>query len=247
MELRIRAAGLSIRLRGSSDALGELCRGYVTEEDGEPDICADISPAMLEPLADRMLAQEGYVPSLRELETMAALELVAEAALERDILLMHGAAVAVADEAYLFIAPSGTGKSTHVKLWLDALPDAYVVNGDKPLLRIGDGETLVCGTPWCGKEHWSTNTMAPLRAIVIMERAEENRMEPLRPADAFPDLLRQSYRGSNGDALRKTLALLKKLGSGVAFYRFRFDNFREDAFSVAYAALHEHNTPKTED
>ena len=77
-------------------------------------------------------------------------------------------------QAVLFTAKSGTGKSTHTKLWRDLFGErAVMVNDDKPLLRILKDGVLVCGTPWDGKHRLSTNCALPLKAICILERGKK--------------------------------------------------------------------------
>ena len=68
--------------------------------------------------------------------------------------VMHGAAISFEDKAYIFTAASGTGKSTHIRLWRKAFGNPVgIVNGDKPVIEIkDDGTSLVYGTPWAGKE-----------------------------------------------------------------------------------------------
>lgn len=171
-----------------------------------------------------------------EIESIVLLRKIADRMLDFDTILMHGAVVAVDGEAYLFTAPSGTGKTTHISLWLDNLPDAYVVNGDKPLLIVED-TPLACGTPWCGKERMGTNAIVPLKAIVMMKRAEENAMRPLSFTEAFPHLLEQSHRPEDAEKMRKTVRLLSSLGKRVALWQFECNNFKDDAFCVAYHAL----------
>ena len=69
-----------------------------------------------------------------------------------DMFLMHAAVVAVDGVAYIFTAPSGTGKTTHTMLWKKHFGDrAVIVNGDKPLIRLQDGKVYVCSTPWEGQ------------------------------------------------------------------------------------------------
>lgn len=93
--------------------------------------------------------------------------------------LMHGVAVAYDNRAYIFSAKSGTEKSTHALQWIKHLPEALIINGDKPIIATNtDGRpTMACGSPWGGKENYYTNTMVPLKSIVMMERAEENQIE----------------------------------------------------------------------
>lgn len=155
-------------------------------------------------------------------ESLAVLRKIADSMPRYDTLLMHGAVVAKDGQAYMFAADSGVGKTTRAKLWLETYPDSIVVNGDKPLIRITDSEVLACGTPWCGKEGWNTNTMVPLRAIFLVERSEdgENRIEEMTLAQAFPLLLRQVHRSSDSVMAMKTIHLLKEFGGKVRIYKF---------------------------
>ena len=77
--------------------------------------------------------------------------------------------------AYLFTAPSGTGKSTHTRLWREVFGDrVWMINDDKPMLRISENLVTAYGTPWNGKHHISRNASAPLKAIVQLNRGKEN-------------------------------------------------------------------------
>ena len=110
--------------------------------------------------------------------------LLAEKLVAYGALLMHGSALCMDGNAYIFTAKSGTGKSTHARLWREAFGDrVWMINDDKPMIRVD--EMRVYGTPWDGKHHLSRNASAPLKAIVKLERAEENRVAPLAKADAF--------------------------------------------------------------
>ena len=60
--------------------------------------------------------------------------------------MLHSSAVVVDGKAYLFSANCGTGKSTHTKLWLNLFGDqAYILNDDKPALRLEDGTWYAYG------------------------------------------------------------------------------------------------------
>ena len=104
---------------------------------------------------------------------------------KRDILLLHGSAVALHGRGYLFVAGCGTGKSTHARLWRETL-GAQCVNDDKPFLRLEEAGVWLCGSPWRGKHGLGENISVPLAAICCLERGEENAVTPL-PAD--PSLL----------------------------------------------------------
>ena len=67
-------------------------------------------------------------------------------------IILHSSCIVVDGMAYAFSADSGTGKSTHTQLWLKHLGDrAYMLNDDKPAIRLIDGKVYACGTPWSGK------------------------------------------------------------------------------------------------
>lgn len=79
----------------------------------------------------------GFIPTDAYLETLAVYRKIAEKMPDYGTVLFHGSAIAVDGEAYIFTAKSGTGKSTHVRLWREMLGDrAVMVNDDKPLIRI---------------------------------------------------------------------------------------------------------------
>lgn len=100
-----------------------------------------------------------------------------------------------------------------------------------------DKEAFACGTPWCGKEQMETNCMVPLKAIVLMERGDDNSIREISFGDAFAFLLQQTYQPDEPEAMRKTLKLFAQLKDRVKFYRFVFNNMKEDCFNVAYNAL----------
>ncbi len=154
-------------------------------------------------------------------------------------LLMHGAVVAVDGQAYLFTAKSGTGKTTHTRLWMQQFGDrAVMVNGDKPLLHVTNTGVTVYGTPWDGKEHLSTNMACPLRAVCILTRNEINHIECITKKEALPMLCQQIHRPEDPAALAKMLALVDRLGSSVPLYRLGC-NMKPEAAQVAYHGMNQ--------
>lgn len=155
-----------------------------------------------------------------------------------DIIVIHGAAIGFKGQSFVFSGRSGTGKTTHIVNWLHQCPYSFAINGDKPFIKINnDGSALACGSPWAGKEGMYTNTMVPLKAVILMERAEDNHIEQISFAQAFPTLLQQTYRPDDAIKMRKTLHLMQRLSSTVSFWRFRFNNFKDDCFDTAFNAL----------
>ena len=140
------------------------------------------------------------------LESLAVYRKLAHAMLEKNTLLFHGSAIAVDGQAVLFTAKSGTGKSTHTRLWREMLGDrAVMVNDDKPLLRITEDGVLVCGTPWDGKHHLSTNCAVPLKAICILEQGDKNAIGAISPKEALPMLLQQSFHPDGPAAMLRMM------------------------------------------
>ena len=212
----------------------KLCKDYLTTDPAEIEINISLRDVEYENLKEenkRFYSRNGY------LETLAIYRKISEAILDFDTFLMHGAVVAHDGKAYMFTAPSGTGKTTHIRKWLDNLDDVYVVNGDKPLVKIVEKGAIACGTPWCGKEGLGKNCLVPLKAIVLMERGENNKIKEISFNDAFNSLLRQVYMPENSEKMRKTLTLIAQLKEKVKFYKFTFNNMKEDTFIVAYKAL----------
>lgn len=106
-----------------------------------------------------------------------------------DTLMLHASLVRQNGYGYAFIAKSGTGKSTHVSLWLRHLKGCDLMNDDNPILRIIGGKVYIFGSPWSGKTPCYRNVKAPLGAITRIDRAEENSVDKLSPVAAFASLL----------------------------------------------------------
>ena len=94
-----------------------------------------------------------------------------------------------------------------------------MVNDDKPFLRVEKDGITVCGTPWRGKHGLGQNICVPLKAVVILCRGEENRIEQVSPRDALPMLLQQTYSPEEPDMLLKTMALVRQLSCDIPIYR----------------------------
>ena len=154
---------------------------------------------------------------------------------ERNAFLFHGSAIAVDGEAYVFAAKSGTGKSTHTALWRKLLGDrAVMINDDKPILKVTDQETRAYGTPWCGKHRLGNNVDAPVKAICILERGEENSIEEISRAEAMPILMQQAHRPVDPGATLKTLQLVRAMN--VRFFRLKC-NMDISAAELAYNTM----------
>ena len=171
------------------------------------------------------------------LETLAVYRKIADHLLSRDTLLFHGSVIAVDGEGYLFTAKSGTGKSTHTRLWREYFGErAVMVNDDKPLLHITDSGVTAYGTPWDGKHRLSTNTAVPLKGICILTRDTTNHIEQAEPHDTYPMIVQQTNRSLTADGMKQTLSLIDRMLNVVPVYRLGC-NMDIEAARVAYEGM----------
>ena len=238
VEFVIEIAGVKVKIQAIHEYLKEFCKDYLV--DGDADIAVAISQAdidMERVYDQREKALEG-IPvrtySDDYMETLAAYRKIVNKLVSYNILLFHGSVVAMDGQAYLFTAKSGTGKSTHTRLWRKEFGDRVVtVNDDKPLLKMSSDGVLVCGTPWDGKHRLNTNCMVPLKAICILERGVDNQIQGVLPAEALPMLMQQSHRPAD---IGKYMELMDLLTANVRFYRLRC-NMDPQAAHVAYEGM----------
>ena len=224
-------------------AVHDYCRDYRAE--GAPVFYVETTPEDLVFERERseqigiVIHAQSEENRNKELELLAVYRRIAEQMPFRDTFLFHGSAVAVDGAAYLFTARSGTGKSTHTRLWREMLGDrAVMVNDDKPLLRLTEDGAVVYGTPWNGKHRLGTNISVPLKAVCILERAQQNTIRAITREEAFPMLIQQSYRPLDPAALAKTLSLVDRLSRTVSLYRLGC-NMDPEAAELSYNIMKE--------
>lgn len=241
IQFTIALADRHISISALHETTRDFCRGYLADK--EPDFSLVISQADIDyerEKSEREDALEGIpVRSFTDeyLETLAVYRKIADKMLSFDTLLFHGSAIAVDGAAYLFTAKSGTGKSTHTRLWRETFGDrAYMVNDDKPLLKITDNGVWVCGTPWDGKHRLSKNTIVPLKGICILERGTENTIRCISVQEALPMIFQQSHRPLDPMDLTALLSLVDKLTRQVNIYKLAC-NMHPDAVTVAYNGM----------
>lgn len=197
-------AGYPFTVDNRYEYVKALCRDYWTQKSGE------LITVSKEDIA-REQTDGGHWPA-SYLESLAVYRAICERLVARDVVLFHCSALAYRQRGYLFAAPSGTGKSTHARLWREVLGDAVrMINDDKPLLRITSDGVTVYGTPFAGKEGLQENSSAPVAGIVLLHQAGTNSIRKLSPQEAYPMLLNQTYRPKDAAGLMKTLELVQRL------------------------------------
>lgn len=106
-----------------------------------------------------------------------------------DTLMVHASVVSYDGAGYMFLGRSGTGKSTHSRLWLEHIEGTSLLNDDNPVIRVFDDKAIVYGTPWSGKTPCYKNQEMPLKAIVRLSQAPYNKIVRLGPLQAFASLM----------------------------------------------------------
>ena len=223
--MMIEVAGKKYQIANRYSFIEEYCKEYLIPDTGEYDFSFSVEQKDIDferYRSEQEDLKEGIVVrhfSDAYLETLAVYRKIAEKMPAYDTILLHGSCIAVDGEGYLFTAKSGIGKSTHTRLWRELLGKrAEMVNDDKPLLHIEeDGTMIAYGTPWDGKHRLSNPITVPLKAICILERAEENRIGEVSKQEVLPMLYQQVYRPMDTGAMQRTIALIERLN--VKFYR----------------------------
>lgn len=113
----------------------------------------------------------------------------AQAILRRDGISIHASAVAADGKAWLFLGKSGTGKSTHARLWLRNIPGSRLLNDDNPAVRLVDGKAVAFGTPWSGKTQCYRNESSPVGGFVRLRQGDADIFTEKEDVAAFVALL----------------------------------------------------------
>lgn len=230
-----RIADLTVSLTPRYPRLLHFCREYLaTDQNAVPDL--SILPSDEDFAEERRIS--GRDTSRDEfLEIPLTYRKLCTALLSRSAFFLHAAVIEKEGVSFAFSAPSGTGKSTHIRLWKELYGDsATIVNGDKPIVRKKNGLFHAYGTPWCGKEGWNKNCASPIGAICFLERGTENRIEQLPPSDALRLLFSQLLIPKAPDKVASLLSLADSFLSEVPAFGL-YCNISTDAAALAYTTM----------
>lgn len=150
--------------------------------------------------------------------------------------LMHCAVVEYDGKCYAFLGRSGTGKSTHTSLWLKNLPEAKILNGDKPILMYDGTSFIVYGTPWQGKERLGYNGKCKLYGLCFLEQAKKNEITKLTTGEAADRIFTQILLPDDPVAVAETLELCDSLVKTVPSYLLKCD-ISDEAFLTSFNAM----------
>lgn len=102
---------------------------------------------------------------------------------------IHSSVIVKDDCGVLCLGESGTGKSTHTRLWRENIDGARLLNDDSPIIRVIDGKAIVYGSPWSGKTHCYVNKCVPVRALMRLSQAPHNKIYRLPALAAIGAIL----------------------------------------------------------
>lgn len=186
------------------------------------------SPLPGEPVCCEVLASEDFSRASLRISDLSLARFSVDNALmilfalrtsREDTLEMHSSVTICEGKGYLFLGRSGTGKSTHSRMWLENIPGTELLNDDNPILRYVDGTLRVFGSPWSGKTPCYRALDYPVGAIVRIEQAPFNRITRLSLVPAYASVYPScsAFREikSVADAIHGTLV---KVASGTPCY-----------------------------
>lgn len=230
-QLIVNFADIKIKIHTSFDYMFKLCKDYIidtNEYDFEVYPCEGYQHKM----DDNPLFSEEYC------ESVSLYEEIGKQLPFYNAFIMHGATITYQDKGLMFTAQSGTGKSTHIKLWKKHFgKDVDIVNGDKPIVRVFNDGIKVYGTPYSGKECWHKNRSANLDSICIVQRGTTNKICKITSEEAILPLYQQIFIPKDNEIVAgKILDLFNHLLISTPIYVLQCD-ISEEAVQVAYEGM----------
>lgn len=208
---------------------------YLSDFNSEPDFNIEFTEEFL-----KRRATETPGLSLHEAEYIWSGYEFCRRLLAYDGLVLHASAISYKGKAYLFSAPSGTGKSTHTAIWEKVFgKEAEIINDDKPALRLRNGKIYVCGTPWSGKTDKNKNISVPLGGICFISRSPYNHIEKADKKIALASLLGQTLRYPSSEYMTLLLDFLNENLTAIPVYKMGC-NMEDEAAIIAYEFMKKH-------
>ncbi len=228
-------AELNIGVENHSDFTKKYMSDYLCSED-KPDFIITVTQEMID--YEKEIAVE-KVPE-RYYELTAILRVICHTIVKKyNGFFLHCSCLEYNGEAVVFTAKSGTGKSTHARLWREYLGEKVtMINDDKPIVRFIDGRFYIYGTPWNGKHSLSNNIKAPIKAIYYLHQSKENKVELSDGISAVGKLLSQTVLPDDKETMNSLLNMLSDLITAVPVYDL-YCNISENAVQTVLNSLNE--------
>ena len=225
-------AGLRIKIENQYEYTDKFCKAYLSNDQHSPvDIVAKVTD---EEFAEEQRLSPGFQDGY--IENICLYRSICNQMPSFGRMLLHCSVIEYEGNAYAFLGRSGTGKSTHTKLWMKHLDGVRIVNGDKPILSYSGGMFTVYGTPWMGKEGWGSNTKAPLKALCFLEQAKVNNIRKLSMPETTSRLFTQMLIPQEETNAVLTLEFADKMVREVPAYLLQCD-ISTDAVRTSFTEM----------
>lgn len=232
----IRICDLDIQIDNKYDFVEKMCKDYLIFESNDIAFCVFATEEEIEKEKNDSqveMTRGGY-------EATVILRKIGHEILKFNGILIHSSVICLNNEAYGFLAPSGTGKSTHTRLWIKYFKekgqDIYFVNGDKPIYRYFDDKLFVCGHPWAGKEGYNTNCIVPVKGLCFLERGLTNSIRRLSIQEVVKKIFSQILMPSDMEETELFFEILNRVIKDVPFYLLKC-NISEEAVEICYRGM----------
>ena len=231
--MKYKIADLIVEMNPKYNNTLELAEPFLY--DGSRD--ADFELKSSDKYLDQLMSKAAEGVNVEQMENFAFSGIFNRAAIKYSTMLVHSSALIYDGGAYLFSGDSGVGKSTHTRLWLKAFGDkVHIMNDDKPVVKLYDDKAVAFGTPFDGGSGIALNESYPLKAIIFVERGEENSVRIPDNREIIQKLYFQTARMVNRETAEKMLINIERILSLTKFYVLSC-NMDISAAHIAYNSI----------
>lgn len=236
--MKYKIVDLIVEFNAKYNTLNKRATKYLYKEDSNEDFRIVVTDKMIE-----KIEKENKLLTAELAEYMLTGNAFYKNLLEYNGCLLHASAVVIDNEAYLFSADCGTGKSTHTSLWLKYLSEKkpYILNDDKPAIRIMEDGIYAYGTPFSGKHDINKNTKAKLKGICFIEQATTNSIKRIEPKEAVSLFFPQTVFRLTKQRMLKLLDIMDIILKEVPCYKLCCD-MSEEAVKLSYQTMRGEDT-----
>lgn len=231
---KYKIADLIIEVNPKYSNTQRLMKDYEYSGEEEPVITVNVTDEMI--AYERSVSTEEFPDIYHEI--LAVLRYICLDILKNyNGFFFHCSSLELEGKAYLFTAPSGTGKSTHAGLWRKHFGDRVtMINDDKPIIRLIENEFFVYGTPWQGKSNIGNNIKAPVQAVCVLRQGKENKIKKLDTLEALQLFFDQTERPKDKKSMENLLDLFSVFLSKIPVYIMDC-TISEEAVITAYEQM----------
>ena len=223
---------LKIKINNKYSFIEKQCHDYIINSNDYDFEITVLDEELNEELNNSYYDNNSF--SLGYIESICAYRKICLILPNYNCMLLHAAVVKVDNDAYAFCAKSGTGKTTHTKLWQQLLGDRFsYINGDKPIIKIINGIPYAYGSPWCGKENYGNNTSCKLKAIAFIERDTTNSIHSIPKNLILSRIAHQILLPKDIDSVNKTFDILNSIIQNTKTYLIKC-NMELEAAKISY-------------